>query len=34
MRYYGVNGDAVTTDRWNDITFPDHPPRVNETEGL
>ncbi|MYS85303.1 beta/gamma crystallin domain-containing protein [Embleya scabrispora] len=26
--YYDVNGDSVKIERWHDITFPNHPPRV------
>ncbi|MFF3124438.1 beta/gamma crystallin domain-containing protein [Streptomyces sp. NPDC057908] len=26
--YYDANGDSVKIERWHDITFPNHPPRV------
>ncbi|MDH6695728.1 beta/gamma crystallin domain-containing protein [Streptomyces griseoviridis] len=26
--YYDANGDSVRINRWHDITFPNHPPKV------
>ncbi|QKW23090.1 oxidoreductase [Kitasatospora sp. NA04385] len=32
--YYDVNGDSVKIERWHDITFPNHPPRVKSIQIL
>ncbi|MEU8587355.1 beta/gamma crystallin domain-containing protein [Streptomyces sp. NPDC048664] len=26
--YYDANGDSVKIERWHDMTFPNHPPKV------
>lgn len=33
-RGYDANGDSVRINRWTDITFPNHPPRVKDIEIL
>ncbi|MFC0600270.1 beta/gamma crystallin domain-containing protein [Streptomyces palmae] len=32
--YYDANGDSVRINRWTDITFPNHPPKVKDIEIL
>ncbi|MER6393639.1 beta/gamma crystallin domain-containing protein [Streptomyces sp. NPDC001523] len=32
--YYDANGDSVRINRWTEITFPNHPPKVNSIEIL
>ncbi|RJQ72346.1 oxidoreductase [Pseudonocardiaceae bacterium YIM PH 21723] len=32
--YYDANGDSVRINRWTDISFPNHPPKVKDIEIL
>lgn len=32
--YYDDNGDSVKIERWNDITFPNRPPKVDSIQIL